>query len=231
VNVIVVPVAAFVLAALAAALSREIAGISLGLFLGSVGFATLLVPPFTVAEKSSLRRSSVPAIVSLGIAVVWAFAIGEFVTVRQWLACSIALFAYAYALGGIASLLTSIRFNPFVASALVTLLGLLWLTWPVWLSHALLSKSGDTLVAWLVPAHPLFAINAVLIHFDTWDRLPLAYSRLTVLNQDVSYSLPSAGVLWTTLLHGAVAATAFGLAWLRRRRDETSRRVLALHER
>ena len=79
-------------------------------------------------------------------------------------------------------------------------------------SAALAGAFGETLVDWLVPAHPLFAINAVLDHFDTWDRYPLAYSRLTVLNQDVFYRMP-AGVLWTTLAHGVVAAGSIAWAW------------------
>jgi hypothetical protein len=103
--------------------------------------------------------------------------------------------------------------------ALVTVLALLWLTWPVWLSRALSGDLGETLVTWLVPAHPLFAINAVLSQFESWDRHPLAYSRLTALNQDVFYRMP-AGVLWTTVAHGVVAIVATALAW----RAERNRR-------
>lgn len=227
------------LAILTTALCRAAAGNTLGLFIGGVAFASMLVPPLVSGEHSLRERLAVPVSVSVGVGIVWLGAIGDPLTFGQWLACSAALLAYAFALCGACSLLLTLRWNTrlnpasgggrtqgsplrggaTLAAAAVTIVALLWLTWPVWLSRALLGPSGDTIVAWLVPAHPLFAINGVLIpHFDTWDRHPLAYSRLTVLNQDVSYDLP-AGVLWATLLHGAIAAATLALsAAIERRR-------------
>ena len=43
-------------------------------------------------------------------------------------------------------------------------------------------------------------MNGVLIHFDAWDRLPLAYTELSNLNQDVFYTLPR-GVGAAVLVH------------------------------
>jgi hypothetical protein len=214
------PLSALLLAVIATALCRAAAGVSLGLFFGAVAFATLLVPPLTGGEDKSRLRVLIPCAVTLGTAFVWLTALGDRVLFTQWLACSLALLAYVLALCGLCSLLVALRVNNVIAAATLVVLGMLWLTWPVWLSHALLRPAGDALVAWLVPAHPLFAINAVLIQFDTWDRHPLAYSRLTVLNQDVFYSLPQ-GVLWTTLLHGAIGGIGLGATYVvsKRRRD------------
>src|SRR5688572_3724096 len=238
------PLTAFALAVVTAALCRFAAGVSLGLFFGGVAFATLLVPPLVAGETSLGRRLVIPALVTLGIALVWLTAVGQSIAFTQWLACSAALLAYAFAIGGLTALLSPSpqyagerggergdglrsqwkpplpsplprvrgRGGAVLVPALVTVLALLWLTWPVWLSRALSSDLGETLVTWLVPAHPLFAINAVLSQFESWDRHPLAYSRLTVLNQDVFYRMP-AGVLWTTVAHGVVAITATALAW------------------
>ena len=205
------PFGCVLLAAAATALCRDAAGVSLGLFFGGFAAATLLVPSLTAGEDAPRRRVLIPCGVTLGVAAVWLTVTGERLTFSQWLACSVALLAYASALCGITFTLLSARFNPAAAAALVTFPSLLWLTWPVWLSHALLRPGGDAAVAWLVPAHPLFAVNGVLIHFDTWDRHPLAYARLTVLNQDVFYALPR-GVLWATLAHAAIALLTFGAA-------------------
>ena len=211
------PLSALLLAAIVTVLCRATAGVSLGLFFGAVAFVTLLVPPFTAGEDGARGRALIPCAVTLGTALAWLTALGDRFTFAQWLACSGALLAYTFALCGLCSLLTAIRFNNVIAAAAVVALGMLWLTWPVWLSHALLRPVGDALVAWLVPAHPLFATNAVLIQFDTWDRHPLAYSRLTVLNQDVFYALPH-GVLWAVLFHAAIGGIALGLTgWICKR--------------
>jgi hypothetical protein len=214
---ILIPLFALLLALLATALCRAAGNVTLGLFFGPVAFTTLIVPPLVCAESSQVRRLLVAGAATAGVSLVWLGAIGERLTLAQWSACSVALLGYAVALAGVCSLLLAIRFNAVLAAALVTTLGLLWLTWPVWLSHALTGPHGDTLVAWLVPAHPFFGINSTLIHFDTWDRHPLAYTRLTVLNQDVFYQLPK-GTLRTTAWHLIVGATAFTAGWLVERR-------------
>jgi hypothetical protein len=205
---------AFFIQFIASLLCRAVAGISLGLFFGGVAFATLLVPPLTAREASIAKRVLVPILVTGGTAVVWLTAWGDLLSLPQWLACCATLLTYSLALGGICSLLLTFRFHPAIAGATVTMLGLLWLTWPVWLSAVLLRSSGDAWIAWLVPAHPLFAINGALAHFDTWDRNPLAYTRLTVLNQDVFYALPHS-VGWSVFAHGVLGAITFTLTSLR----------------
>lgn len=208
---------ALVLAVAATAACRAVAGVSLGLFFGGVAVATLLVPPLTAAESSTRRRVMIPALVALAVALVWLTALGDLLRLNQWIACSVVLVTYGYALAGVCSLLLRARWNPAIGAGCVTVLGLLWLTWPVWLSAALLGPAGETLVGWLVPAHPLFAINGVLSHFDSWDRYPLAYRQLTVLNQDVFYEMPKT-VLWAVLAHAMLAAATFGAVLLAQRR-------------
>src|SRR5688572_5538971 len=145
--------ASLALGMVAAVLCRGCAGISLGLFFGGVAFATLIVPPLVAGEEHVVRRWLVPVGVSVGTAAVWLTALGELLTFGQWLACCVALVAYAAALCGITSFLLAARFNAVLAAGVVTVAALLWLTWPVWLSPQLLRPSGDAIVSWLVPAH------------------------------------------------------------------------------
>jgi hypothetical protein len=205
--------AAFLLAIVLVAACRQVTGVSLGLFFGGAGAATLIVPPLVATQSRGFRWGLVPAATTLGAAIAWTFAPADALTWGQWLGCSLVLMAYGIALGGIVAVAISQRAPLSLAASVATILGLLWLTWPVWLSHALLTRAGDRLVAWLVPAHPLFAINGVLVHFDSWDRLPLAYTQLSNLNQDVFYTLPSS-VVPTVLVHLLIGIIFGGLAML-----------------
>ena len=215
------------LALAAAAMCRAAVGVSLGLFFGGVAVVTLLVPTLSAGERSPGRGASVATSASVGVALVWLTALGDLLRPGQWLACCLVLFAYALALAGGCHALIAARWNPTVAAGLVTGVGLLWLTWPVWLTAPLLRPGGDALAAWLVPAHPLFAVNGVLSHFDAWDRYPLAYRRLTVLSQDVFYAMP-ATVLWATVAHATFAAATFAAALLMEaRRHRGTRATLA----
>jgi hypothetical protein len=216
--------ASFVLAMLAAIACRRVAGVSLGLFFGPVAAATLFVPPLVQGDARGLRWIVIALAATFGATLAWLFTPVEALRWGQWVACSLVLLAYAISIGGIVSAAVALRAPRLLSAALVTLLGLLWLTWPVWLSRALLTSSGDTLVEWLVPAHPLFAINGVLVHFDSWDRLPLAYTRLSNLNQDVFYTLPGS-VVPAVLVHlmiGLGCGVPAMLIALRRRRREVA---------
>lgn len=217
--------AGLLLAIVTTALCRSAAGVSLGLFFGGIGFATLLVPPLVAGEPALRGRALVAAGVGIGTGALWLTALGELVTPGQWLACTLVIVAYALALLGVCSALLALRVHPVLAAGTVTLAGLLWLAWPVWLSPALRRPGGDALAAWLIPAHPLFAVNATLPHFDTWDRYPLAYGSLTALNQDVFYALPT-GVHWAVLAHVLAGALALGSGWFIEPRRER-RRVTA----
>jgi hypothetical protein len=174
-------------------------GPSLGLFLGGLLLATLIAPPFAVWDKPS--RIWLPILgITLGIALVWATSLHPAdVTTWEWLRCCLVLATFVLALAGIATLLVTIRIPPSPAAGLTILLGLLWLTWPVWLSPWLTQPMAD----WLVPANPVFAVNATLRHLGTWDRAPLAYRALSTLNQDVPYRLPGS-IAPACILHALV---------------------------
>lgn len=203
---------ALLLSIAAAAWCRYTTGPNLGHYLGGLLLATLIAPPLSVSEKPI--RAWVPALgIVLGIALVWAASLHAVdVSGWEWLRCCTVLAAYVLALAGLASLLHSLRIPIAPAAAIPILLGLLWLTWPVWLSPWLTQPMAD----WLVPANPLFAINATLRHLGTWDRAPLAYRALTSLNQDVPYRLPGSIAL-ACILHAIVALATMFLAAKSRR--------------
>jgi hypothetical protein len=200
------------LLSIAAGLSCErAAGASLGLLLGPAILITLLAPPLMLAEDALKRRLLVCAALCGGICGVWIFTAHiEFPSIIR---CALVLAAYALALGGSACVLARMRVVSVLASAATTVLGLAWLTWPVWLSRMLPTSGGQLFVRWSAPVHPLFAINGVVRErFDAWDRYRLAYQQLTTLNQDVLYMLPR--TVWPSVaLHGAIGATSLVLCY------------------
>jgi hypothetical protein len=105
----------------------------------------------------------------------------------------------------VTALLRAIGLPESLAAAIVIVLALAWLAWPIWLSPAL--EGRQTLVNWLVPAHPLLAINGQLSQLGIWTERPLMY-RWTVLNQDVSYEMPGNPV-WCIAVHGLIGLMAF----------------------
>jgi hypothetical protein len=183
------------------------AGATLGLYLGGVVVATALAAYAGLSEPHGWRRALAVGAVVDGVAVVWLVAaLTTNVTVGQWLACYILLIAYAASLWGAADLLDALRMPPLLTAAIVTLLAQAWLIWPIWLSAGLSGQGGAAVVAWLVPEHPLFAVNAVLQqHLGIWTEHSLMY-RLTNLNQDVPYVLPN-GPWVAVSVHGVIAAT------------------------
>jgi hypothetical protein len=179
-------------------------GPSTGLFFGGVATAALLVPPLVLAHDDRARQLITAAAIVDGIALPWLFAVTDpSISLLDFVRAYLLLCAWAAALWGIADLLRRARISPLFASALTVVLALAWLGWPIWLSPWIAGR--ERLVGWLVAPHPLFGLDAALSHLGVeWDRRPLMYTRLSVLNQDVFYSRP-AGVGRATLLHGAVA--------------------------
>ena len=189
-------------------------GPSLGLYFAGVILATLLTPPLVLAHDTNLRRVFAGGAVVDAVALVWLVAaMRSETTLLGWLACYLVLVAFAFALAGIALALSRCRVNRAAASAIAVTLGLLWLTWPVWLSPHLAGTRGTAAAAWLVPAHPAFAINGALPQFEAWDRQRIAYQRLTNLNQDVFYTMPRS-VTASVLVHATLGAMALLLARL-----------------
>lgn len=171
-------------------------GAGLAFLLCSAMLASLYAPLLVSVEVGWNRVASAVAAIG-GVALVWAVATTAMdVSFAQWLRCTLVLGAFVIALGGFVSLLSLARIPPPLASFLTTTVALLWLTWPVWLSPALTQQRVD----WLVPAHPLLALNGVVAHLGSWDRMPIAYRSLTVLNQDIPYHLPRS-ILPAVILH------------------------------
>ncbi len=195
-------------------LCRAATGATLGFLFAPVFLTTIFTPALVLAHRKAALHVAAWFAISIGISVGWLAFDG--LRPSETFGCIFVLAAYLLALAGLASLLTQLRITGPLACAIVTILALLWLTWPVWLSRALLSSHGDAVVAWMSPAHPLFAINGVVrARFDSWDRYQMAYQQLTVLNQDVLYRLPR-NVTACACLHAAVGIASFAV-------------VLALH--
>ena len=172
-----------------------VCGASLALFLAGFFFLTPLLPPLVLMQKQSISRVFVAACVGDGIGIVWLLAVfSPQVSFLQWVKCYVVLIAYATIPSGLAITLVRARISPLFASALSVVLWLLWLTWPVWLSTHL----SDAGASRLISIHPLFAINGVLAHLGTWSHFPLAYRELTILGQDIPYSLPT--TVWPSVL-------------------------------
>lgn len=210
---------ALVISALATLWCRWMTGASLGLFLGTLLLIALCTPQLVLSVP--IRFTWVPTTsIVLGAGAIWlASAPAADVSVLEWIRCALVLAGLVTALAGIALLLRSFNLPAPLASALTVLPALLWLTWPVWLSPWL----TEPLASWLVPAHPGFAINSVLKHLGTWDHAPIAYSTLTVLDQDVPYHLPTT-IVPSVVLHVLIGASA---GWVAFARDKRARNAAA----
>lgn len=194
------------------------AGPTAGLFFGGVAMATLIAPPLLAGETVRWRQAFVAASVVDGVALPWLLAVSDpAVSILDWVRAYLLLAADVLALWGLLSLLVSLRIAPLFASAIVVVLGMAWLAWPVWLSPWLAGR--QTLVGWLVCAHPLFGLDGALRHLGPpWTERHLMYTRLTVLNQDVAYSLPP-GVGRAVVVHAALGAIGLFVSnWVSARR-------------
>jgi hypothetical protein len=125
-----------------------------------------------------------------GVGIVWLVALFRSdLTFGQWLAAYVLLAACAFGAAGAALGLARCLGDLF-GSALTTVLAVVWMTWPIWLSawiqHVAVVRAIDA----LVPFHPPLAMNGLLVHMGVWGEGPLMY-QLTSLGQDVPYSLPS----------------------------------------
>jgi hypothetical protein len=166
-----------------AVVSRIILGASLANYLAGFFILGVLLPPLVLTNDRLKPRLFILVSIPAGIGIGW---LVSGIALMQTVRCFAVLFGCAALVGGVSTALTRFRITPLAASAMTVLIALLWLTWPVWLSPYF----GDAIVDRLVPIHPLFAINGVLVNFGTWSHMPIAYRELTTLGQDVPYSLP-----------------------------------------
>ena len=202
------PLAPLVLAAAMTLLCFHAAGATPGTFFGGIAFAVLIAPPFVAAEQTMRDRVVVAIAVFVGVALAWLLPLRDpDVTVRHWLAAASVLAAVIAAVCGVVIALRGVRLPPLFAAAVAILLFALWLTWPIWLSPQLAGRAR--LANALAVAHPLFAIDHALADLGPpWTERPLMYNKLSILNQDVSYSLPTT-IAWALLLHGTIAVSGF----------------------
>ena len=196
---------AFALAALATAWCWWLVGAGLALFLGAILLSALYLPPIALAQTGASRWAA-PGAAAAGIAIIYLLSLTQAdITAAEWLRCSLVCLAFSFALCGFATILTLLRLSAPTAALFTVIFALAWLTWPVWMSPWL----TQTKVDWLVPAHPLLGVNGVLQHLGSWDRAPIAYRHLTILNQDIPYHLPRS-IIPAVVVH--VAIGAMGLA-------------------
>ena len=198
-------------------------GATTGFFFGAVSVVALLTPPLVAAHADRARQLVTAAAVVDGVAAACLFAVADpAVSALDWVKVYVLLAAWGAALCGITSLLLRLRVEPAIASALTVTIALAWLAWPVWLSPWIAGR--ETLVSWLVAPHPLLALDGALRHLGpAWTERHYMYTRLSVLNQDVFYSLPD-GVGGAALFHAAVGALCL-LPYRRLRRGRRTREV------
>jgi hypothetical protein len=162
---------------------------------GGVLIATLALPPLILASEHWRQCVIVAVAGILATIAVWLLLT---ISWSQWCACAGVLTGYVAALAGTAVFLRRVGVSAVVAAAIVVVVSLAWLGWPIWLSPSLVGH--PVLVNWLVFAHPLLALNGTLIDQGIWTERTQMYG-WTALNQDVSYSMPMS-VFWCVTLHG-----------------------------
>jgi len=138
-------------------------------------------------------------------------------SVGQALAVAAAAIALGASLAATVRLLLLIRFAPVLAGAVVSLLALAWLSWPVWLSPWLTFASSGDWATRLAAVHPLLSINAVVQQFGFWTQSKHIY-RLTTVGQNFQVGLPS-GVMKCAMFHLVIAVLVsvplFLCSWVR----------------
>ena len=219
---------ALLLSILVSALCYIAAGPTLGLFFGTFLLVTLIVPVLQSGDATLRGAANIAIGTCAGAGIVWVCAATQpDVYLSDCAKSLLVLGAYVLALLGIGAMLLRIGLAPVAVHTTTIVLGLAWLSWPVWLSPALESAHGQAIVDVLVPAHPLFCVNGVMKQFGAWDHYPgLAYPTLTVLNQDVAYRLPTSIVPAVVLQGiGGLVMLFFCARWTDRRSPSGPRHV------
>jgi hypothetical protein len=166
------------------------AGSGLGLYLGGLSLGIVLAPPLVLAYRKRIEQLIAIASIVDGVGFVWLVAMFRSdVTFAQWLAAYVLLAACVVATTGVAVALE--RMVGTVSAAAVTITAMLaWLAWPIWLSARIESPTDVRAIDWLVPIHPLLAMNGLFQNLGIWGERPIMY-QLTSLGQDLPYTFPS----------------------------------------
>lgn len=165
-----------------------VCGGTVGVFIGSVLVVTLLVPPTILASSHLPHRLLALLLSVIPLGVVWLITAGQTKTsLGEWGSSTTVLVSYAVALAGLAVVIRAARLSVTVSAAMTVVLGLVWLTWPIWLSRAWDGEASAIWVNRLVTVHPVLAVS--LSHLGQWPEQTVAY-HLTELNQSVPYAPP-----------------------------------------
>ncbi len=186
------------------------AGPTLGAFFGATVLAALLVPGIALSatRPGAVLMRAGGLVDGVGLAWLWLMFAAE-IGFRQWLGAYVVLVALLSLLVGLAWALRRLGASAGVSAGISAMLGILWLSCPVWLFHHLSSMGADWLVRGIVAVHPLFALNG-LLDLGNWTEMGRAY-HLLQLNQDVPIALPAA--IWASVaVHGVVGVTLWGAA-------------------
>jgi len=205
----------FVLSLIASAACAWAAGSSLGLFFGGLFVVTFLTPAGVLQQKSLAAAMGGLIAVVAPVAGVWLITVFETAdTFGQWIEATMVLAVYALAIGGIGLGLARAKLPAVFAAGLAILVGLAWLTWPVWLSGALVRAGFGGMVQNLVWLHPPLVINGILTGEPAWTERSLAY-HLTDLNQDVPIRLPG-NIGACVAVHGILGLLLWWMGLMRR---------------
>jgi hypothetical protein len=190
-------------------------GRNLGIFFGGLILVSILAPLIVVAEQALSRRVWMVAGIVAAIAIVWLSCVSnDTITLWEWSGATLVLLVYAFAIAAMATVLMRTHIPP----AVVVVVALAWLSWPIWLAPALRGRdSSERIAGYLVSANPTFAIQGALSQsFNVpWAQHRIAY-RLTNIGDDIPYQMPKS-ILPCAILHGLIAAIAMlGAHWPKR---------------
>jgi hypothetical protein len=166
-----------------------------------------------LTQNCLLTKLLAVAVLTATISAVWLVAVFKSpASITEWFQLTLELFAYSACSGSVAAALIKLKFDSTLAFAFAVILGLAWLTWPIWLSSTLVESGAQSTTSLLVKLHPPLVANGVLEYESPWTEKTLAYS-LTNLNQDLPIQLPSSA--WVSILaHGAIAVGLFAISRL-----------------
>jgi hypothetical protein len=206
-----------ILSLTAGMLCNRAAGPTLGLFLGGIFAAALLIAPLVAAESTWFARLLVVLAVAHGITAVWFYvALQHHLSFGACFSCYLVLLALCLALGAMSWMLRRFGLGISGTASLVTVIAIAWLLWPIWLSPILAGPHGDTIVKLPIPIHPIIAANAMLREqLGYWAEQAIAY-HYTSLSDDVNYSLPT-NVLACVAFHLILAGICLGVIGLKQR--------------
>ncbi len=115
------------------------AGTSLGLFIGGLFVVTFLIPAAVLGQKNFHVALIGFAATVAPVALAWLVATFKAPdTIAQWAEVTAILLTYALAISGIALFLVRCKCPEILAAAIAIIIALAWLTWPIWLSNALM---------------------------------------------------------------------------------------------